>query len=320
MNRLNRDHNGLTFRQIGWLAAVCVVLLVVVLPTRSVSGDVGPKPSMDFEFAAEQGMPALSITEAVLLQCDDPSCADAHPLEDLGPQGITCQGMSCSSLAYSYADYHRLVVTFSDGITRESDVFEKRAFHAAYRVTVGQGDLRIKEGRGRANELLATLLGSLAGLALLVVELSLVVVLAARAGKDRAVWEASRCIYWTAFIIGLALTAAGGLFSLALPITVLLEVFLAAGYALWRKRPVFPLVVVVVAINVFTQIGLWGVLENLRSGNALAFTLALEAGIWLVEALLLYFTGRKAVGFKEAALLSLLLNAASFGIGLALPF
>ena len=299
-------------RRTGWLLAACVALMVVLLPTRSVSGDIGPKPDMEFNFIREKGLPAITITKAVLLQCGDPACADAHPLEQLGPQGITCQEMSCSSMAYSYADYHRLRVTFSDGVTRQSNVFDKHAFHAAYRVTVGQNDLRVKEGLGSPNSILITLLGSLVGLALLVAELGLVVVLAVQVGKDRAGWEASQGIYWTALVIGLALTVPGGLFSLALPLTVLVETLLAAGYARWRRRPVFPLVVVVLAMNVFTQFGLWGVLENLRSGHALVFTLALEVGIWLVEALILFFTGRKTFSWNEAALLGLLLNAHQF--------
>ena len=321
MKQRERQYGSLSVRQIGWLAAACVVLMAAVLPARGVSGmDVGPKPTMDFEFVMEQGLPTVTITEAVLLECDDASCAGARPLEVLGPQGITCQEMSCSSMAYGYADYHRLEVTFSDGVTRQSDVFEKSAFHATYRVTVGQELLRVREGRGKIDPLVGVLLGSLAGLALLLVEFGLLVALMVREGKGRATWKESRGFYIAAFGVGLLLTVAGGFFSLTLPITVLIEILLGVGYAVWRKRPVFPVVVVVLAMNVFTQLGLWGALEASRSGDALAFTLLLEGGIWLVEALVLFFAQRKAMRFKEAALLSLALNAVSFVIGLALPF
>ena len=228
--------------------------------------------------------------------------------------------MSCSSIAYGYADYHQLVVTFSDGVTRQSDIFEKNAFHATYRVTVGQVSLHVQEGRGKMDPLVGILLGSLAGLSLLLVEFGLLVALMVREGKGRATWQESKGFYVAAFGVGLLLTVAGGFFSLTLPITVLIEILLGIGYAVWRKRPVFPVMVVVLAMNVFTQLGLWGALETSRSGDALAFTLLLEGGIWLVEALVLFFAQRKTIRFKEAALFSLALNAVSFVVGLALPF
>ena len=321
MKRVNEHPDGLTFRKIGWLTAAFLVLIAgVLLPTQRASGmDMGPKPTMDFEFTAEPGMPAIAITEAVLLECSDSSCSDAKPLEELGPQGITCQEMSCSSMAYGYAAYHRLVVTFSDGITRQSGVFQKNAFHAIYKVSVGQDDLRVKEGRGRMDPLLGALLGGLVGVAGLLIELGLLVALMVREGKGRATWEISKGFYWSAFGLGLVLTTAGGFFSLALPITALIEIALGIGYALWRKRPVFPLAIVILVMNVFTQFGLWGALETVQAGNSLVFTLILEGGIWLVETFILFFTQRKTLPFKEAALLSLVLNGISFLIGLILP-
>ncbi|NWG75995.1 MAG: hypothetical protein HXY24_15570 [Rubrivivax sp.] len=96
-----------------------------------------------FEFEIE----AVSIVEGQLLECQDETCSDAAPLEERGPQRFTCTESECSSIAYGYAPYHRLVITFADR-TRESNVFEKSGFAARYVVTVSEDALLVTEKRG----------------------------------------------------------------------------------------------------------------------------------------------------------------------------
>ncbi len=94
---------------------------------------------------------------------------------------------------------------------------------------------------------------------------------------------------------------------------------LALAYALWRKRPRLKLLTVVAMMNLITQPLLWLAVQSL--GND-AYTLWLGVGeviVWLVEAGILAVAMRKQAKFLEALALSLVLNLASFGIGLLLP-
>jgi len=99
---------------------------------------------MSFTFKY-QGDP-IAIVEGQLLECEDKECASAEPLEEVGPQGFSCSETECSSIAYGYADYHKLVITFADG-ERESNVFTKKAMAARYQVTVSEDGLEVQEVR-----------------------------------------------------------------------------------------------------------------------------------------------------------------------------
>lgn len=100
---------------------------------------------MDFTFEYESE--AVSIVEGQLIECEDAECETGRPLEELGPQGFECTESGCSSLAYGYAPYHKLVITFTDR-TRESNVFTKEAYTATFKVTVRESALLVEEVRG----------------------------------------------------------------------------------------------------------------------------------------------------------------------------
>ena len=119
--------------------------LMVLFPARAALADTGPKPSMDFQFTQEMtGKPPLTITSGILYECDQPDCSDAAPLEEAGPQGFRCEVNSCSAVAYGFAPYHRVEIEFSDGKTRQSNVFETAGFDSKYVVTIRPGDLLVQ--------------------------------------------------------------------------------------------------------------------------------------------------------------------------------
>ena len=124
-----------------------VIILLLMLPLGSAQADVGPKPSMDFTFEYE-GMEPLTILGGVLIECEDSACTAWTFLEELGPQHFSCDQASCQSLAYGYAPYHKLMIDFSDGVTRQSNVFEKRAYNANYTVNVRPDGMQVTEGWG----------------------------------------------------------------------------------------------------------------------------------------------------------------------------
>jgi hypothetical protein len=121
-----------------------LLLIQVLLPAGIVLADTGPKPGMDFEFKQELNGEQVTITSGVLYECDQPDCTDAIPLEEVGPQGFSCQADHCSATAYGFAPYHRLEIRFSDGQARQSNIFETAGFDSAYTVTVRPDDLLVE--------------------------------------------------------------------------------------------------------------------------------------------------------------------------------
>lgn len=118
--------------------------LLAFLPAQVVFADTGPKPTMDFQFRQEMPGEQLTITSGILYECDQPDCNDAAPLEELGPQRFTCEADSCHATAYGFAPYHRVEIVFSDGQTRQSNIFETAGFDSLYTVTVRSDDLLVE--------------------------------------------------------------------------------------------------------------------------------------------------------------------------------
>lgn len=104
--------------------------------------------------------------------------------------------------------------------------------------------------------------------------------------------------------------------------TIAIEVPMAVAYILWRKRPAVFLITIVWAMNTVTRplLSFAVVAFYPLAGYSLPWILFFEFVIWIIEAAILAFALRKEARFPEALLLSLVLNAASFGIGLLLPF
>ncbi len=125
-----------------------VVFFLAFLPSGIVSADIGPKPTMDFKFESNLDGGQVTITSGILYECEQADCADASPLEELGPQRLTCEEFHCSAIAYGFAPYHRLEIQFSDGATRQSNIFETIDFDSVYLVTVNADDLVVEEVSG----------------------------------------------------------------------------------------------------------------------------------------------------------------------------
>ena len=121
------------------------LVLLTSLPVPAALADTGPKPTMDFQFKQEMtGELPLTITSGILFECDQPDCSDAAPLEEAGPQRFTCEVNSCRATAYGFAPYHRIELEFSDGKTRQSNIFETAGFDSQYRVTIRPDDLFVE--------------------------------------------------------------------------------------------------------------------------------------------------------------------------------
>src|SRR5689334_14929052 len=120
------------------------LLIAPFQPAYTALADTGPKPTMDFSFQQELSGDQVTIVSGTLYECDQPDCSDAAPLQALGPQRFTCEATSCSALAYGFSDYHKLEIQFSDGKTRQSNIFKTAGFDSQYTVAIRAEDLLVE--------------------------------------------------------------------------------------------------------------------------------------------------------------------------------
>jgi len=118
--------------------------LQILLPAQIVLADTGPKPTMDFQFKQDLTDEQVTINSGTLYECEQSDCSDAAPLQELGPQGFRCDAESCSALAYGFSPYHKIEIQFSDGKTRQSNIFQTAGFNSKYTVTVRPDDLLVE--------------------------------------------------------------------------------------------------------------------------------------------------------------------------------
>ena len=123
---------------------ILLFFMQVFLPVHVAVADTGPKPTMEFAFNYELTGEPVTIVSGILYECDQSDCSDASPLEELGPQRLYCEPHSCRAIGYGFAPYHRLDIEFSDGITRQSNIFETAGFDSKYTVIVRPEDLLIE--------------------------------------------------------------------------------------------------------------------------------------------------------------------------------
>ena len=254
------------------------------------------------------------------MQCSDATCLDAQPLQMAGPQHFSCQQKSCESMAYGYSEYNWLEITFSDGKTRQSNIFGKKYFGAHYHVSVRQNDLLVEEQRGSINPLISMFIGIIVvgvlGLALVVALLIVLALLVTRARQDKANFEQSRGLFIIVWVLATPIIALGSLISLSILITVAIETVLVLIYAQIKKHSKLTMFTMVLLANLVTQVGLLYSVQAMQSGFSLVMIGLVEIGIWFVESLILYGTQLKSVSIKEAMMISLILNGVSFWVGL----
>jgi hypothetical protein len=274
---------------------------------------------MSFEFIYETDEP-LTIISGIQLQCQDPDCLDASPLDEDERHLLTCTATKCGSYAFGYAPFHRLVITFSDGVTRESNVFGKKYFEAKYKVTVLEDSLKVKEDLGGFNPANIMLIGGFAAVAAEILMIAgLLVILGLFTRNTRrgiTSFQDAEGLYNATWIIAIPLIILGSLISLTFLATLLIEIAVGFLYSIFRKLPKVRLLTIILLANLITQPILWLVLAATEGmGITLGLTVVLEILIWLIEALILFFTMRDQIKFFEAAGISLLINGISFSVG-----
>lgn len=109
-------------------------------------GSVSPKPEMDFTFIYQtQDQPAILPDTSEQIQCNDNQCIESDPLGEYGLQRLYCKPDGCFSIAYEYNPYQKLIIDFSDGVKRESNVFRTPSkLRNSFNVIVRDRDLHVE--------------------------------------------------------------------------------------------------------------------------------------------------------------------------------
>lgn len=162
------------------------LFLLALLPVRAALADTGPKPTMEFSFKPESGGGPITITSGTLYECDQSDCSDAAPLREVGPQRFTCEADSCHATAYGFSTYHRLEIEFSDGKTRQSNIFQTTGFSSKYTVTVRPNDLAVQAqfGLGLLPPAILLVIGCVCVLIVVAVIVGLIIFLVRRSKKS----------------------------------------------------------------------------------------------------------------------------------------
>jgi len=89
---------------------------------------ISPKPEMDFVLHYQtESKPAIRPDTSEQIQCEDNQCIQSQPLGEYGIQKLYCRPDGCFSIAYEYKPFQKLVLDFSDGVVRQSNVFRTPA-------------------------------------------------------------------------------------------------------------------------------------------------------------------------------------------------
>jgi hypothetical protein len=322
MNLANYSTKQFGLRTQTWLkGGLWLVFVFALIPQFNAQADMGPKPTMEFIFT-QNFDPSLTIVEGTLLECNDAICAHPKPLEELGPQGFRCDPDRCTSMAYGYSDYHRLVIRFSDGKVRESNIFRNRYFDAVYQVTVQADDLIVEEDLWRSNSAFAGIFSFIFWLCgmptMLIAALLSLTWIAKRTEEVPLAFSKNRGPYLLAWIVSGIMLLVGSLVSPTLPLTILIETILGGMYAKIRQRSTIMILTLVILVNSITQpflVFAYSIVDTNGVVQALVYLLILEILIWIGEAVMLYLPLRKQISIKETLSLSFILNMTSFLVG-----
>jgi hypothetical protein len=125
-----------------YFSLLVIITALAVFLQESASADLGPKPTMKFNIIYET-TGQIKLMGGEQIECEDALCVGSKPLGNYGPQGFACQEDVCSSLAYGYSPYQKLVLHFSDK-TRESNIFSTKIFDAEFSVKVTDNELIVQ--------------------------------------------------------------------------------------------------------------------------------------------------------------------------------
>jgi hypothetical protein len=310
-----------------------IVIVIGLLPQTTAFADMGPKPSFQFQFVQDTVGSDLILETWNLISCPDSECKDSNGILEISGDDFTCEDNTCRAvlnpLQYQGNSYFQIEATFSDNKLRRSNIFEKSYFDTKFKVTILDDALLVDELEGNNPSLLSDPLSLIflspllipVGCIILIVGYFVLVVVSnhLRITDEDGVTKSPikktlppLLVFATFFVfLGLLLNVFTFLFTLAI------EGILAIAYLKYINVSGKKTLMGVILANVFTQPS-FVIASNIFANN-MTSVLILEIIIWLVESWIVNKVQVNQLPFKTILMLTFILNAASFGIGLLLP-
>jgi len=121
-------------------------LAVLIVTNTALWAGIAPKPEMDFTLVYQtENKPTIRPATSEQIQCQDNQCLQSDPLGEYGIQKLYCKPDGCFSIAYEYGPFQQLVLDFSDGIKRSSNVFHTpNKLRNSFTVLVREKDLIVE--------------------------------------------------------------------------------------------------------------------------------------------------------------------------------
>lgn len=115
--------------------------IITFLLALNAHADIGPKPTMSFEWKSKGDVDLRTIK---LLQCEKKDCEDAKPLSEVGPQHFRCEQDSCSAMAYGFSEFGQLMGKTSVGKDVKSNVFRSSGMKSEYVVSAKGNKIKVE--------------------------------------------------------------------------------------------------------------------------------------------------------------------------------
>jgi len=122
------------------------LLTLLISLFTPVWADMMPLPKADFLLIYNtEAKPLLDPLHSEQIQCKDALCMEQKPLGAYGSQRLICGGGACTATAYRFEPYQRLVLAFTDGSVRESNIFaQPKNFDTRFAVYVEKDRLIVE--------------------------------------------------------------------------------------------------------------------------------------------------------------------------------
>jgi len=106
--------------------------------------EISPSPKIIYQFNFQTSAPlAINPDDSEELQCEDNQCINSAPLAKYGIQKLYCTQQSCFAYAYKFEPYQKLIIGFSDGKKRQTQIFKTpQATRSTVQINVNADDMQ----------------------------------------------------------------------------------------------------------------------------------------------------------------------------------
>lgn len=128
-------------KKLAWTVGL-FLLIGFLIPLRSVSADIGPKPTFRFiyDFSGLSSPP--EIGDVILYQCLDLNCAEKEVLSEVPGQKLECDPEGCSVSLLTGRVAWQIEIVLGEKIL-VSAPFEKEGFYSTYSLKISEDHLDV---------------------------------------------------------------------------------------------------------------------------------------------------------------------------------